>query len=101
MFRNTDTGNVLGVRKVSPALIASGRRKSSRRSHYQGKQTSLFWNPGSTGGQFQCPFPMEWTSGLGILAADGPITLDYNPGPSSSYKVTPMPANDVWYLVIL
>lgn len=39
---------------------------------------------------------MGWTLGLGILAAGGPVTQDDNPGPSSSCKVTPVPANDIW-----
>lgn len=100
MFRNTGRGNILGVRKALPALTASRRSKPSRISHYKVNRlpaSATLWHRRS----ISVSLPMDCTSGLGILAADGPVTQDDDPGPSSSCKVTPGPANDVWYLVIL
>lgn len=90
MFRNTGRGNILGVRKALPALTASRRSKPSRISHYKVNRlpaSATLWHRRS----ISVSLPMDCTSGLGILAADGPVTQDDDPGPSSSCKVTPGP----------
>ena len=100
MFRNTGRGNILGVRKALPTLTASGRSKPSRISHYKVNRlpasgTLVAWEVHftvpSNGLHFWIRyFSCRWTS-----------NQDDDPGPSSSCTVTPVPANDVWYLVIL
>lgn len=89
MFRNTGRGNILGVRKVSQFLTASRRSKPSRISHYKVNRLPASGKLGHRR-SISVSLPMDCTSGLGILAADGPVTQD-DPGPSSSCKVTPGP----------
>lgn len=96
MFRNTGKGNILAVRKALPAFSISGRRKPSRRFHYKVNRCPFSGTPVAQEVSFSFPFPTDWTSALGILATYGLITTrPQNRGPSSSYKVTPVPTNDV------
>lgn len=74
MFRNTGKGKHLRSEKSFASFYCKWEKKAIKEIPLQGKQTSLFWTSGSTGGQFQFPFPTDWTSGLGILAPNGPIS---------------------------
>ena len=85
-------GSTFGVRETLAAFVACGRR--SRQGDPAVRCTGLLAFSG-TPRHFRPPCTMDWAAGLGVSATYGSMTRRPPSRARFSYKVAPMPTNDV------